>query len=118
MADGSRNTPLGMNGNPFLSDCLDLRLDTSSNRWPLDEHHYADVYAVCMSIQTDDPPLWSGLSSSSTRTVALSENRGHGLNCHEDSHSLKMCRHPLQTLNGALNPDFGTLGDNGGAFRR
>jgi len=91
---------------------------TASNCWPLEEHHYAEVHAVCMSIQTEDPPLWSGLLSSSARAAALSENRGRCLNCHEDKHSLRQCRHPFLNLSGILNPDLGTLGDDGEAFRR
>ena len=36
---GSRNNPLVIKINKSTSDCLDPRLDTSSNCWPLDEHH-------------------------------------------------------------------------------
>ena len=71
-----------------------------------------------MSIQTEDPPLWSGLLSTFARTAALSEYRGRRLNCHEDSHSLRQCKHTFQNLSGVLNPDLGTLDDDGAAFRR
>ena len=42
-----------MNANHSILDCTDPWLDTSSKCWPLDEHHYAEVHAVCYSIQTD-----------------------------------------------------------------
>ena len=58
---GSRKNPLVINANKSIPDCLDPWLNTSSKFWPLDERHYAEVQAVCVSIQTDDPPLWSGL---------------------------------------------------------
>ena len=70
---GSRNNPLVGNANKFIPDCLDPRLDTSSNCWPLEEDYYAAVHAVCMSIQTNGPPLWNGLISSSARAATLSE---------------------------------------------
>ena len=79
---------------------------------------YAEVHADCMPIQTGDPPLRSGLLSSSARAAALSKNRAHCLNCHEDSHSLRQCRHPFQNLSGISHPDLGKLGDDGAAFRR
>ena len=47
-----------------------------------------------------------------------SENRGHCLNCHEDSHSLRQCRHPFINASGCLNPDLGQVGDDGEAYRR
>ena len=115
---GPRNIPLVRNVHNSFLDCLDPWLDTASNCWPLEDHHYAEVHAVCMPIQLEDPPLWSGLLSSSARATALSQNRGHCLNCHEDSHSLRQCRPPFQYLSGILNPDLGTLGDDGAAFRR
>ena len=71
-----------------------------------------------MSIQTEDPPPWSGLLSSSDRVAALSINKGRCLHCHEDSLSLRQCRHPFQNLSDILNPDLGTFGDDGAAFRR
>ena len=66
-----------MNVNKSIPDCLDPWLRTSSDYWPLDEHHYIEVHAVCMSIRTEDPTLWSGLFSSSARAAALGETRGH-----------------------------------------
>ena len=81
----SRNNPLVMNVHKTIPDYLDRWLDTASNCWPLDKHHYAEVHAVFISIQIEDPPLWSGLLSSSARAAALSENRGRCLNCLEDS---------------------------------
>ena len=115
---GSRNNPLVLSVHKSIPDCLDPWFDTSSSYWPLEEHHYAEVHAVCMSIQTEDPALWSGVFSSSARAVVLSEYRGHCLNYHEDSHSLTQCRHPFRNLSGILKPDLGTLGDDGEAFLR
>ena len=74
-------------------------------------------FAVCASFRTDDPPLWSALLSPSARAAALRENRGHCLNCHEDTHSLRNCRHPLFNASGCLNPELGQLGDDD-AYRR
>ena len=62
--------------------------------------------------KTDDPPLWSALLSPSARAAALRENRGHRLNCHEDTHSFRNCRHPFINASGCLNPELGQLGDD------
>ena len=78
---------------------------------------YAEVFAVCASFRTDDPPLWSALLSPSARAAALRENRGHCLNCHEDTHSFRNCRHPFINASGCLNPELGQLGDDD-AYRR
>ena len=67
---------------------LTLGLTTTSNCWPLEEHHYAEVLVVCASFKTDDPPLWSDLLSPSARAAALRANRGDCLNCREDTHTL------------------------------
>ena len=77
----------------------------------VDEHHCGEVLAVCSSIQTDGPPLWKGLLTPTARAAALREGRGHSLNCHEDTHSLKQCRHPFVNASGGLNPDLGELGE-------
>ena len=67
---GSRNNPVRecleiyprlMNVSKSIPGCTDPWTDTSSNWWPLGEHHFAEVFAVCSSIQTDEPPLWSVL---------------------------------------------------------
>ena len=112
---GSHNNKLVMNVNKSTPDPW---LDASSNCWVPEEHHYAEVHAVCVSVQTDDPPLWSGLLSSPVRAADLSENRGHCLNLHEDSHSLRQCRHPFRNPSNILDPDLGTLVNDGEAFRR
>ena len=78
-----------MNVSKSFPDCTDPWLDASSNCWPLDEHHYLEVFAVCSSIQTDDPPLGSDLLIPTARTAALRENRGHCLSFDEDTHSLE-----------------------------
>ena len=57
-------------------DLSDPWLDQTSDCWPLEEHHYAEVFAVSVSFKTDYPLLWSGLLSPSTRADALRENRG------------------------------------------
>ena len=56
--------------------------------------------------------------SYTARAAALRENRGHCLNCYEDSHSLRQCRQPFNRASGCFNPDFGQLGDDGEAYRR
>ena len=76
-----------------------------------------EVFAVCASFETDDPPLWSALLSPSARAAALRENRGHCLNCHEDTHSFRNCGHPFINASGCLNPELGQLGDDD-AYRR
>ena len=43
-----------------IDDSSDPCLDHTSNCWPLEEHHYAEVFAVSASCKTDYPPLWSG----------------------------------------------------------
>ena len=91
--------------------------DNTSKCWPLEEHQYAEVFAVCASFETGDPPLWSALLSPSARAAALRENRGHCLNCHEDTHSFRNCRHPFINASGCLNPELGQLGDDD-AYRR
>ena len=81
-------------------------LDHTSNFWSLEEHHYAEIFGVCASFKTNDPPLWSGLLSPSARAAALRENRGHCLNCHEDTHCFRQRRHPFINASGCLNPQL------------
>ena len=100
-----------------IDDSSDPWLDQTSNCWPLEEHHYAEVFAVSASFKTDDPPLWSGLLSPSTHADALRENRGLCLNCHQDNHSFKHCWHSFIDASGCLNPELGQLGDDD-AYRR
>ena len=88
----SRNNQVVMNVSKSIRDGTEFWTDTSSNCWPLDEHRFAMVFAVCVSIQTDDPPLGSCLLTTTARAAAFPENRGHCLNCHEYSHSLRQCR--------------------------
>ena len=104
--------------NQSTSDCTDPWLGISSKCCPLNEHHYAEVHDVCSSFQTDDPPLWSGLPTTTAHAAALRENWGHCLNCHEDTRSLKQCRHPFINASGCLNPDLEQPGDDGEAYRR
>ena len=49
--------------------------------------------------------------------AAMRENRCHCLNCHEDTHYLRNCRHPFINASGCINPELGQLGDDD-AFRR
>ena len=100
-----------------IDDSPNPWLDQTSNCWPLEEHHYAEVFALSASFKTDDPPLRSGLLSPSTRANALQENRGLCLNCHEDNHSFKHYRHTFNNASGFLNPELGQLGDDD-AYRR
>ena len=110
---GSSNIPIVMS----VIDPADSWTDNTSKCWPLEEHHYAEVFAVCASFETDDPPLWSALLSPSARGAALRENRGHCLNCQEDTHYFRNCRHPFINAIGCLNPELGQL-DNDDAYRR
>ena len=97
--------------------CTDLWLDTSSNCWPRDKHLFAEVFAVCSSIQTDDPLLWSGRLTPNARAATVRENRGHCLNFYEDTHSLKQCSH-LFTNIGCLYLYQGQLGNDGEVYGR
>ena len=65
-----------------------------------------------------DPPLWSGFLTPTTRAAALRENRGHCLDCHEDTHSLRQCRQPFVNASACLKPDLEQLGDDGEGYRR
>ena len=105
---GSSNNAIVMS----VNDPTDPWTDHTSKCWPLEEHHYAEVFAVCASFKTDDPPLWSALLSPSARAAALRENRGHCLNCHEDTHSIRNCRHPFINASVCLNPELGQRGDD------
>ena len=40
-----------------IDDSSDPQPDHTSNCWPLEEHHCAEVFAVNASFKTDDPPL-------------------------------------------------------------
>ena len=109
----SSNNPIVMT----INDPTDPWIDQTSNCWLLEEHHYVEVFAVSTSFKTADPPLWSGLLSPSARAVTLRENRGHVLNCHEETHSFRNCRHPCINASGCLNPKLGQVGDDD-AYRR
>ena len=90
----------GLSHNPIvvsITDSTDPRLDTMSNCWLLEEEHYANDFAVSDSFTTDDPYFRSGLPTPSARPVALRQNRGLCLNCHEDTQSLRNCKHLLLT---------------------
>ena len=76
-----------------IDDLSDTRLDHTSNCGPLEEHHYAEVFAVSASFKTDDPPRWSGFLS--PRANAFRENGSLCLNCHDNNHSFKHSRHPF-----------------------
>ena len=110
---GSSNNPIVMS----VIDSADPWTDNTSKCWPLEEHHYAEVFAVCASFETDDPPLWSALLSPSARAAALQENRGHCLNCHDNTHSFRNCRHPFNNASSCWNPELGQLGE-GDAYKR
>ena len=110
---GSSLNPIGMS----INDPTDPWIDKASNCWPLEDHHFAEVFAVCASFKTDDPPHWSGLLSPSARAAALRENRGHCLNCHEDTHSFRNFEPLFINASGCLNPELCQLGDDD-AYRR
>ena len=50
---GSSHNPIVMS----ITDPTDPWLDKMSICWPLEEQHYAEVFAVSASFKTDDPPL-------------------------------------------------------------
>ena len=66
-----RNYPAVLNVSKSIPDCADSWLDTSSSCWPLDKHLFAEVFAVCSSIQTDDPLLWSGRLTPTARAATV-----------------------------------------------
>ena len=110
---GSRNNPLVMNINKPIPVLTRL---PSAGPWT-NTTTLKFTLSACPSGPMA-PLLGSGLLSSPARATALSENRGHCLNCREDAHSPKQCRHAFQNLTGILNPDLGTLDDDGEASRR
>ena len=93
-----------------IDNSSDPWVDHTSNCWLLEKHHHPKCFAVKASFKTNDPPRWSGLLS--PRADALRENRGLGLNCHENNHSFKHCRHPFTTASACLNPELSQLGDD------
>ena len=88
-----------------ISNSSDPWLHQTSTCWPLEEQHCAEGFAISASFKTDNPPLWSGLISPSTRADALRGNRGLCLNCHDDNHSFKHCRRPFINASDCLNPE-------------
>ena len=110
---GSSYNPIVMS----VNDPTDPWTDHTSKCWPLEEHQYLEVFAVCASFKTDDPPLWSALLSPSAPAAALREHRRHCLNWREDTQSFRNCRHPFINVTGCLNPELGQLGDDD-AYRR
>ena len=58
-----------MNVNHSIADLTAPWLDLSSQCWPLDDHHFAEVVAVCASMNTDGPPLWSASLSPAARAA-------------------------------------------------
>ena len=63
--------------------------------------------------------LLSGAAFSRPPPVPLPSEKtgGHCLNCHEDTHSFRKCRHPFINASGCLNPELGQLCDDD-AYRR
>ena len=78
---GSSHNPIVVS----INDPTDPWLDNISNCWALEEHHYAEIFAVSALFKVDDPPFWSAFLSTFARAAALRENLGHCLNCHEDT---------------------------------
>ena len=70
---GSCNSPVVGNISKYIPGCTDTSLDTSSDCWHLDEHHFAEIFAACSSIQTNDPLLWIGVLTITARAAALRE---------------------------------------------
>ena len=109
---GSSNNPIVVS----VNDPTDPWTDHTSKSWPR-RTSLCGGFAVCASFKTDVPPLRSALLSPSARAGALRENRGHCLNCHEDSHYFRNCRHSFINASGRFNPELGQLGDDD-AYRR
>ena len=105
---GSSNNPIVMS----VNDSTDPWTDKTSKCWPLEEHHYAEVFAVCASFETDDPPLWSALLSPSARTAALRENRRHLPKLPRRHALCPKQQTPFINASGCLNPELGQLGDD------
>ena len=110
---GSSNNPIVVS----VFDPVDPWTDNTSKCWPLEEHHYAEVFAVCASFETDDPPLWSALLSPSARTAALRENRRHLPKLPRRHALCPKQQTPFINASGCLNPELGQLGDDD-AYRR
>ena len=110
---GSSHHPIAMS----INDPTVPLIDCTFNFWPLEEQHCAEGFTVSASFKTDDLPLWSGLLSPSARAAALQENRGHCLNCHDNTHSFRNCRHPFNNASSCWNPELGQLGE-GDAYKR
>ena len=86
---GSIHNPIVM----CINDPTDPWLDHTSNCWPLEEHHYAEVFAVSASFKADHPPSGAafsrhppaplpsgktgGIASTLTKTPTLSEIVGN-----------------------------------------
>ena len=70
---GSCNSPVVGNISKYIPGCTDTSLDTSSDCWHVDEHHFAEIFAACSSIQTNDPLLWIGVLTITARAAALRE---------------------------------------------
>ena len=103
----ARNSPLDINVDKSIPDCTDPWLDTSSNCWPLDEHHHAEV------LYPDQRPSFVEWPT----YAALRENRGHRLPRRRAlTQTLYTLFHQRERL--FVNPDLGQLGDDGDAYRR
>ena len=116
----SPSSPTGPSHNPIvmsITDPTDPWLDKMFNCWSLEDQHYSERFRFSASLKADDPPVWSDLLTPSAHDVALRETRGHCLNRHEGTHSLRNCRHPFIKVSCCLNPEPGQLGDDV-VFRR
>ena len=48
---------MGSSNNPHVMSVIDSAdpwTDNTSKCWPLEKHHYAEVFAVCASFEADD----------------------------------------------------------------
>ena len=123
-APSSRSGHVGSSHNPVVMSVAHADHYESDpfshtyNHWPADSADWDTVFQVSASFNNKDPPLWTTLTSPEARTRAFRDNRGLCLNCHGTDHSLKFCSLPFANRSGCLNPQLGTLGDNGDAYRR
>ena len=82
------------------------------------EDHYAEVFAVSASFKTDDPPLWGGLVSPSTRADALRlKTGGFASTATKITTPSSIVGTPSINASGCSNPELGQLGDDD-AYRR
>ena len=90
----------------------------SYQQWPADPSHWAIVFQVSGSFNTDDPLLWTPLVTPEARAQAFRDNTGRCWDCHGTDYSLTRCPRPFINGSGCRNPHLGQVGDNCETYRR